>query len=504
MLREFDIVLSEQVRKNDNRFILNLPSAIKFKREKWKVGITRISYFNSFGLPKKLLIKSYGNHYAFEEINHLYFKDPIQFITYLNRITDRLGCGKIFQFEPSNSKVSVAFPSNETITKVKLPYELSQILGFSNKNIFYNGEHITAEECLDLHALNRFICFECNICSDVHFANTTAQIIKTLNIDPVTRQNSYIEHIFDNPELLCINADSITQIVIISKTLENRDFYFTPNSKIQISFHFKRTMDDSFYITLPSNVDAPEYPNNRANHFITPLPRALNLEHEKWEVGLSEINYPYSWYTFAEPINLRITNHADDRTHILRVMPGFYGSSELLVALNQCIRNSKLPFIPNPNFFLQNIYTKKVMIDLRLPQNATQQFTFTIDDNFLVAALGFKQSVFTSGQKYVGENLCDTQIASDSIYIYSNIVRPTIVGNKYLPLIRTIATRLTDEQTYVNQIFLSPQYIPLNSSYINEIEIQINDTLGRKIEFQFGKVVVKLHFRKIVKRENED
>ena len=50
------------------------------------------------------------------------------------------------------------------------------------------------------------------------------------------------------------------------------------------------------YIVLPSNVEHLKGDKeNNPNHFKTPLSRPLELERGKWEVALSEINYPQSW-----------------------------------------------------------------------------------------------------------------------------------------------------------------------------------------------------------------
>jgi len=49
---------------------------------------------------------------------------------------------------------------------------------------------------------------------------------------------------------------------------------------------------DHFYVTLPS--DSPRYyfPANTIADFRTKLANLLELEHDKWEVGLVEMSYP--------------------------------------------------------------------------------------------------------------------------------------------------------------------------------------------------------------------
>ena len=48
---------------------------------------------------------------------------------------------------------------------------------------------------------------------------------------------------------------------------------------------------DNFYVTLPSG-SSGYYPANTIANFTTKLATPLELQHNKWEVGLVEISYP--------------------------------------------------------------------------------------------------------------------------------------------------------------------------------------------------------------------
>jgi len=49
---------------------------------------------------------------------------------------------------------------------------------------------------------------------------------------------------------------------------------------------------DHFYITLPSDVSGYYSSANTIEDYRTKLATPLELEHDKWEVGLVEISYP--------------------------------------------------------------------------------------------------------------------------------------------------------------------------------------------------------------------
>ena len=61
-------------------------------------------------------------------------------------------------------------------------------------------------------------------------------------------------------------------------------------------------MDDPFYIILPSNKQLI-YPDNKICNFKVHLANPLKLEPSKWEVGLSEIQFPHLWHNIREGKN---------------------------------------------------------------------------------------------------------------------------------------------------------------------------------------------------------
>ena len=68
------------------------------------------------------------------------------------------------------------------------------------------------------------------------------------------------------------------------------------NIKFAIANFNYNEMDktQAFYLTLPSNSSMQIYPSNTVTNFITQLPNSFFLDGD-WEVGLSDIQYPYTW-----------------------------------------------------------------------------------------------------------------------------------------------------------------------------------------------------------------
>ena len=93
----------------------------------------------------------------------------------------------------------------------------------------------------------------------------------------------------------------------------------------------------SFYLTLPSNSSMDTFPENTLTQYVTKLPDRFDLLGE-WEVGLSEIQYPISWYNVSkEDVQLEMY-HVDSSMpssnaalHDISPPPGQYDSPDALV-----------------------------------------------------------------------------------------------------------------------------------------------------------------------------
>lgn len=102
------------------------------------------------------------------------------------------------------------------------------------------------------------------------------------------------------------------------------------------------TTRDQFHMILPSNSSMRYFPENTTTSFTTELPQQVDL-HGQWEMALSEIQFPYSffhirpgegWVVFLgimhQPTKKEVT------IGNINITPGVYSSlSELLRALNE-------------------------------------------------------------------------------------------------------------------------------------------------------------------------
>ena len=82
------------------------------------------------------------------------------------------------------------------------------------------------------------------------------------------------------------------------------------------------------------------------------------------------------------------------------------------------------------------------------------------------------------------------------MYIYCNIVENQIVGDSLVPLLRIVNVQGRRWEV-IDRIYDSPHYCNLQQKDITSIEINIRNDIGELVSFEFGHVVVKLHFKKL-------
>ena len=80
----------------------------------------------------------------------------------------------------------------------------------------------------------------------------------------------------------------------------------------------------AFYLTLPSNSSMQIYPTNTLTNFTTQLPISLFLDGD-WEVGLAEIQYPYTWNNIGSGKNRACNKTLNERNYTsLEIPTGYY------------------------------------------------------------------------------------------------------------------------------------------------------------------------------------
>jgi hypothetical protein len=272
--------------------------------------------------------------------------------------------------------------------------------------------------------------------------------------------------------------------------------------------------ESEFYIVLPSNVNCPTNTGkNKTSHYKTCLPSPIDVKKEEWEVALVQINYPFSWHNVSLIANEIVFKHYDktrnEKEKIVSFPSNYYKTKEHILHEIELIK---------PNWFRGsfriNERTNKCEI-------IVSPFTEMSISKPLAALLGFgNRSNFKNSsmdRETILKRRPETVLAKDhdeartllfsarhgadmrgsmcNMYIYSNIVENTLLGNIFAPLLRLVAID-SEHGSYVSKVYNDPHYMKLQTGFIQEIEIKICDELGDLTRFEWGKIVIHLKFKR--------
>lgn len=253
---------------------------------------------------------------------------------------------------------------------------------------------------------------------------------------------------------------------------------------------------EDFFVVLPSNTISPIYNNNKIGSYEILLPKALELVRGlvTWEVGLVEMFYPHSWENIHPPF-LQVAFESYKNGILTqerrKIEHGFYKTVEDLIDEINSLR---------PDFFRCKLSVGRANKRVKVLLYPMEKITF---HETLATMLGFEQNALPNPSEgrllFRAERAADIHASMHNIYVYTNIVTETLVGNAYSPLLRIIKTD-GEHGSDLHKSFLDPYYHEIAFDRISSIRISLCDDQGEAVRFGFGKVICTLHFRKKVIR----
>lgn len=241
-----------------------------------------------------------------------------------------------------------------------------------------------------------------------------------------------------------------------------------------------------FFVTLPSNSSMEKFEDNTLSNYRVELNNDLHLPGGQWEVALSEIQFPMTWYNVKDSLR----NYIEINKEKFYVSPGFYESAEELInALN-------IRFKEHGQNKLKLEYDRISKRVITTNNDVTP--TTVVYGGDIARILGnvdTYQTHLESGESSNSLYLATSSAGFHAMYIYSNVVEPVYVGDVSARLLRVVPIQ-GQHGDYKSIAFDRPHYKPVGLVGGRVIEIKICDDTGKKIEFESGKVVVTLHFKR--------
>ena len=106
--------------------------------------------------------------------------------------------------------------------------------------------------------------------------------------------------------------------------------------------------------------------------------------------------------------------------------------------------------------------------------------------------LGFHSDVLNTSVH--AERVVDMTQGLNSLYVYTDVVQPRVVGDSLVPLLRSVPIKGKPGDMVASR-FTNIHYVPLQHKEFSTVEIDIRDDTGRPISFERGKLSMTLHFR---------
>ena len=276
---------------------------------------------------------------------------------------------------------------------------------------------------------------------------------------------------------------------------------------------------EHFYVTLPSNSSYGVYGKQHPGSYKTALERDVVVNPAEWEVGLTELMYSRTWHNvIGAKMTISIPHPGVDRfikTEHSHLPDMRYNSPHHLVT---AWNDSLCPKC-------------KLGVKLRYDREAGRVVIY-VTPRFLVRLNGVASSVLGFGEyKSVvikgkvgkdsnphppelqliseedGVKVIYSTVAQSSLpvnlnriintlYVYSDVIEPQIVGDSYVPLLRSVVDNSGEAGEMACVSFTNVHYKNISRGMFHEIEVNITDDTGRTVPFEGGRVTVKLHFKK--------
>lgn len=270
-----------------------------------------------------------------------------------------------------------------------------------------------------------------------------------------------------------------------------------------------------FSIVLPSNSSMEMFPDNKTSSYKVVLPHTLKVDRERYEVALSEIQFPVTWYNMREGKNffVKTVHNVTDKefysyyerndmiplakehkfkptpgTVKVTIPPGHYSKPEEIVTLLNEKESKRL----RPIKFHYDSIGRRIKMTLE------KHCTLKMSSSDIALCLGFHGQEYKTekeSKSFISESIASVTSMYHSIYVYTNIIENQHTGNFKVPLLRVVPVQANYGQlSCVN--YDRPHYMPLSQSEIQTIEVDLRDDTGDLVSFESGKVVTTLLFRR--------
>ena len=129
-----------------------------------------------------------------------------------------------------------------------------------------------------------------------------------------------------------------------------------------------------------------------------------------------------------------------------------------------------------------------------------------VDNVKLCRMFGMQSYVFAltnlkPGKKiFVMPQPCNFNVNGTTMFVYSNIMASSPVGNTFAPLLRTVHLEIDDKMETLPKNYTTIHYFPVRTSEFDTVEVQLCNVYGDNMVFYGGRICYCLPFSKSWRR----
>ena len=260
------------------------------------------------------------------------------------------------------------------------------------------------------------------------------------------------------------------------------------------------------YLFLPSSVADPDIvpaDRNTLSHYETKLANPLRLDPRfPYEAALVKLIYTTSAQNIVDA-QFESYSYATRRFLLARVPDGYYKSPDALMKTFQ----RQITEQDRPYYVLAfdsvarkfNLFLRKNPADSVLPQI---KFITPALRNFLGLHRTDAYSVPPLQPHgfivFAGETPWDVAGGHDNIYLYTDLVQHSPIGNGEAPVMTIVNYFAQGDLDAAVQVEYQPKhliYLPVNKRLVQRVRVELRTKTGQFFPFAFGETIVVIHIR---------
>lgn len=265
-----------------------------------------------------------------------------------------------------------------------------------------------------------------------------------------------------------------------------------------LKFRIENKMETTFSIRARSIDSLEIFNDNSCSHFKMKLPMHIDLN-ENWKIALTSIHIPnfinIAKYLSPDKYFIKIEKPEGFEKTLTFNETTIYTPHDLCYYINYVCNQSEI----NMKTSINNENMLYILIREKMTVTFSDDFALLLQQSTLAEELKLPQKIFTIDDppKANTSVINFFSLIPHTLFLYSNIVEPSIIGNQYAPILKIVPHEDDSDSLMYHHEIKNLEYMNLKNTNFSILEFEIRDAAGNLIDFrQDYPTIVNLLFKK--------